>query len=939
MSTQPGSLHAISEGGIAGEHFVTPASPALIAPTISGKEHNTIKLAVIPFACWRAEDVRFEFDSSFLRPEISLELTALKSLIESHTVVGSGIEAGGGVSRPPGLSVFGHADPTGDDEYNKILSGRRAQAVYAALIRDVELWADLFDHPHGRDNWDPKATKIMQAALGRDPNATVNAGARRSLFREYMDLICTERDEAGDLVADASGVPKTLLLKREDFLARGADPKGKGDFQGCGEFNPSLIFSRTEKEGFAPADQKTARDEANAPNRRVVIYLFRPGISISPQDWPCPRAKEGTGACRKRFWSDAASRLANSSERREFAISQDTFACRFYHRLSDHSPCEGNKPTRIGRLFMQVFDGDGRVLLAKRKYKIRRVTSDRVLFSGVLNDEATLLHDFVPDGDYLLKVDRCEEESPMIVQEPTDNVPTVRYLETSALTVFVQTTDGQPIEDATVAVKGLGSLKTDADGVAAFGLVNPGDFEFTATKADHVPVTASTERSALRDLVSLADSANGKVKVGLTKAKPTAQLNAKAPPAVTLKEIRGTLPATKSLQNPPPRIILPDNVLKPSASNSSDPIDHVVLVRHKADVTLEAITDPPGQTVTWELVQNNSTAAKPRFLPDQSGTKLGITLNTPGSFSAVATTKTGSTLRWNFVIVSVEVKDETAKVTTRNLFADAAKQLAAKPNSQFNVPPTHVGAMCGEFIFGQHAWDSELEIKLVGGGPKSDVGVDRVTPRYLQNSETSFIVGEYPLGALGQNAANLSKRRILDAAGFAGSEPGPIVGSAAISPQQNAPIWPVCNVPGMMQVTFPNPADKTTIRMKMGDSPGSGGFEAHLTYPDGKSRDIQKISGFMQFAATVASWSTDAPNSVAIHAAHEWLIDYAGIVKFPNGSNNRAEYAPSGAAVKNVTPWHRIDPANGGAGATEAVMEIFGPLLTSISNQPQVNKF
>ncbi len=935
MSTKPDSLHAISEGGIAGEHFVTPAPPVFLAPTISGKEHNTIKLAVIPFACWRAEDVRFEFDSSFLRPEIAKELTALKTLIEAHTVDSST----GGASRRPSLSVFGHADPTGNDDYNKALSGRRAQAMYATLIRDVELWNDLFDHPHGNDKWDPKAIQIMQAALGRSPNAAVSAGARRALFRDYMDLICTERDEAGDPVLDAAGAPRRLLLKKEDFLARGVDRQGKGDFQGCGEFNPSLIFSRKEREEFDGEEQKAPRDLANAPNRRVVIYLFRPGISVAPADWPCPRVKEGTGGCRKRFWSDASSRLANSSERREFAISQDTFACRFYHRLSDHSPCEGNKPTRIGRLFMQVFDGDGRVLLAKRKYKIRRVTSDRVLFSGVLSDDATLLHDFVPDGDYLLKVDGCAEESPMIVQEPTDDVPTVRYLETSALAVFVRTTDGQPIENATVSVKGLGSQRSDADGVAAFGLVNPGEFEFTATKADHVPVTASSDRSALRDLVSLSDSANGKVKVGFTKARPIAQLNAKPPPTVTLKEIRGTLPATRSLQNPAPRT-LADNILKPSTSNSADPIDHVVLVRHKADVTLEAITDPPGQTVTWSVVQNKSTAALPRFVPDASGTKLGITLNAAGSFSAIATTKTGSALRWNFVIVSVEVNEGSAKVNTRNVFQDAAKQLAATPNSQFNVPPTHVAAMCGEFVFGKHAWDSELEIKLVGGGPKGDVGVDRVTPRYLQNLEGSNVVGEYPQGALGHNAANSLQRRVLDAAGTAGVEPGPVIGLVPAGPPgQFAPMWPVCNVPGMVEVTFPNPSDKTTIRMKMGDSPASGAFVAHLTYPDGKSRDIFKISGFLKFAATVASWSTDAPNSVAIHAAHEWLIDYAGIVKFPNGTSNRAEYSPAGAHVTNVTPWHRMDPANGGAGATEAVMEIFGPLLTTVSNQAQVNKF
>ncbi len=104
----------------------------------------------------------------------------------------------------------------------------------------------------------------------------------------------------------------------------------------------------------------TERNDANAPNRRVMVLLFRPGSRVIPNKWPCPRADEGTLGCRKRFWSDGEKRrgLHLPDEDRKFEKTKDTFACGFYQRLSDGSPCERILPfTKI-----RLFDSRGNLL-------------------------------------------------------------------------------------------------------------------------------------------------------------------------------------------------------------------------------------------------------------------------------------------------------------------------------------------------------------------------------------------------------------------------------------------------------------------------------------------------------------------------------------------------------------------------------------------------
>lgn len=156
-----GTIHGGSDGGVAGFHSETAPFGFSVAPATAG-EVNSIRLRIIPVACWRVEDIRFAFDSSFVTSDVTAELRLLVSLRERH-------KRENPISREmqyPPLSVFGHADPVGTDDYNKSLSGRRATAVYAVLIANsepstaVSLWQKVAQ----AENWGANQRQAMQSA-------------------------------------------------------------------------------------------------------------------------------------------------------------------------------------------------------------------------------------------------------------------------------------------------------------------------------------------------------------------------------------------------------------------------------------------------------------------------------------------------------------------------------------------------------------------------------------------------------------------------------------------------------------------------------------------------------------------------------------------------------------------------------------------------------
>ena len=343
-----GTIDAASDGGVSGQHQDPGRFQFLVGPTTSN-QFNTARLWSNPIACWRVDDIRFGFDSSFVNADptpdnpndIRAELANLVALLKLHP------------NSP--LSVFGHADPVGKDAYNKDLSGRRAMVIYGLLTANGETAraVNLWQHVAGAESWDKPVWEAMQQLTGLSrttPHAT--------LIQAYIRKLC----------------PPELKLTKADFLARGADPQGKGDYQGCGEFNPLLLFSQEKQADFdharqrnSPDDQATIQEEnaANAPNRRVLVLIFRKGSKVDPAKWPCPSATDANGvaACKKRFWKkdpDGEKRRGTHLPGidRQFTDKPDTFACRFYQRISDSSPCEGIAPPAIFPIIEIILDDD-----------------------------------------------------------------------------------------------------------------------------------------------------------------------------------------------------------------------------------------------------------------------------------------------------------------------------------------------------------------------------------------------------------------------------------------------------------------------------------------------------------------------------------------------------------------------------------------------------
>jgi len=51
--------------------------------------------------------------------------------------------------------------------------------------------------------------------------------------------------------------------------------------------------------------------------------------------------KEGVADCKKQFWPDGNTRRQSADEDREYRITRNTMACRFYDKFARFSPCEG----------------------------------------------------------------------------------------------------------------------------------------------------------------------------------------------------------------------------------------------------------------------------------------------------------------------------------------------------------------------------------------------------------------------------------------------------------------------------------------------------------------------------------------------------------------------------------------------------------------------
>jgi hypothetical protein len=337
------------------------ASVYRVSPTLVGNRKNTIVARFPrPVACWRIHHAYFRFGSSLILPTIADELRKLKPLVTDSQ----------GQPRSDRLStIFAHADPVGDDDNNKVLSGRRARAFYALVTRNVDLWLKLFSPVNG-DRWGLESTQVMLATV-QQPTGTgpYYSGPIDGAAGPQTDRAVRQFQRDNGLVVDGTPGEKTrtklyplymdaiaspggqpLVLGAKNFLGDPNRDDGKAAYQGCSEFNPIRILSQQDQTQLT----KAARNERNAPNRRVLVFVFRRD-DFGPVDgpalaakWPCPTWEGPASECRKQQWVDAQARLAPGDQERNYDHGEHTMSCAWYERFARFSPCERPQP-EIGR--------------------------------------------------------------------------------------------------------------------------------------------------------------------------------------------------------------------------------------------------------------------------------------------------------------------------------------------------------------------------------------------------------------------------------------------------------------------------------------------------------------------------------------------------------------------------------------------------------------
>ena len=226
-------------------------------------------------ACWSLGGGAFRFDSKYVPAEAQDDFAAFRAVRAAHP------------DAP--LTLFGHADATGQVAYNQGLSFERARAVFGVLTRDPAVWLDLW----GQE---------------QDGGATL----RRHLREDGHEV----EDEPGLGPQTRAAVEAHLeLLFPGEPLPRAAF-LGAGELalQGCSELNPVLVLSKALRDGLQPHE----RDNLNRQNRRVLAVFLDPGTRMDRAAWPCPAAAGSLAPCTQRAWSDAATRRAEQKAARAF---------------------------------------------------------------------------------------------------------------------------------------------------------------------------------------------------------------------------------------------------------------------------------------------------------------------------------------------------------------------------------------------------------------------------------------------------------------------------------------------------------------------------------------------------------------------------------------------------------------------------------------------
>lgn len=238
-------------------------------------------------ACVTIPGVTFGYDMSFIRSSVVEYLKELEKKVAANPTAK--------------VIIFGHTDKVGGESYNKALSERRAESVYAFITNDVETWERLYQ----KEDWGESVLSEILAEMGSyyDPE---EAGSFEEAVQRFQESRFLSGDGNVDVKTRKQLFREYMMGKHDVKLTSGQflDPK----FMGCGEFNPVIAAAGSAE-----------------MNRRVVFYL------IHDQRTPnLPCALGDLAPCRRQMVDD---------DPRE----NPTFRCSFYDSIA--STCESGGVT------------------------------------------------------------------------------------------------------------------------------------------------------------------------------------------------------------------------------------------------------------------------------------------------------------------------------------------------------------------------------------------------------------------------------------------------------------------------------------------------------------------------------------------------------------------------------------------------------------------
>ncbi len=385
--------------------------------------------------CCRIPGTTFAYDSSFVHPTVVHSLKRLEDALEEHP--------------DARIMIFGHTDRCGPPLYNKKLSDRRAQSVYAFITNQPDIWEDLYQE----ERWGDAALRSILADLGFDPGSSADGAdpGMDSAVRAYQG-------SKPELPANGDAGPETRRAMFLDYMTGVHDIRVTQEqfveprFMGCGEFNPTV----------GPNDHELAnggRGErpGNLPNRRVVFYLFR----RAPRDIPCRLG--AIERCRRE--------IARDADQRTNRHPLPTFACSFYDRIAAHCRCE------CAPAPAQDPPGDGTLVVRVRNEDREAVSGARVTIRGQeenwTTNESGRVHIPLPASESYVVVTRADgylrssarsrevvadQETRYFVRlrRPGSDAPP--EIETGRLIVSVRTSGREPLEGVLVSLEHDGEI-------------------------------------------------------------------------------------------------------------------------------------------------------------------------------------------------------------------------------------------------------------------------------------------------------------------------------------------------------------------------------------------------------------------------------------------------------------------------------------------------